>query len=42
MDGRILLNENGLNTYCSVRNDRGDDLLGFMLTKEEKKKWNTY
>lgn len=37
MDGRILLNENGLNFYCSGRNDWGDDLLGFMLTKEEKK-----
>lgn len=37
MDGRILLNENRHNVYCSVRNDWGDDLLGFMLTKEEKK-----
>ncbi len=29
--------KNGLNVYCSGRNDWGDDLLGFMLTKEEKK-----
>ena len=37
MDDRILLNENERNVYCSVRNDWGDELLGFMLTKEEKK-----
>ena len=37
MNDRILISENERNVYCSVRNDWGDELLGFMLTKEEKK-----
>lgn len=37
MNDRILISENERNVYCFVRNDWGDDLLGFMLTKEEKK-----
>ena len=37
MNDKILISENERNVYCSVRNDWGDELLGFMLTKEEKK-----
>ena len=33
----FLISKNERNLYCSVRNDWGDDLLGLMLTKEEKK-----